>query len=412
MDTTPTRHHQPETPTDAVEQFVLTKLAELISSNGGHRRGPLERSLQAAYMQLQVAFVVHHLLLTGVTATQRDVYYRLEKHFPAQLQCNRAIAHLSAHTGLARSALNIVASGRGAVGGCMRYNGIDLRHIGPQGLSIDSSMMMISPLQQQGRRACGSSQIDRGEQEEEVVCVLEARMLLIVEKDAVFYRLMESRIFDHIPVILLSGFGFPSAAARSLAATICDVASRRNGGRGPQLQVFALVDYNPSGVHIMLKYMEAGEEASARVVGSSSSAAMDISQAAFSRGIVVDTSSSCVGEISTGGRNGLSYIRWLGVRSTHLNSNTSGGTAPLTERDHRMLASLLKNCPAGGVATCKGAPLIGSLAPPQRWWGELCRMQEGGVRFDIEAWYRQRTHIAPTAWLDDLQRSILRNDAL
>lgn len=213
---------------------------------------------------------------------------------------------------------------------------------------------------------------------------MEALYLLIIEKDAVFYRLMEAKLFHALPVILLSGFGFPSAAARSLASAICHAAAQRNGGAGPPLQVFGVVDYNPSGVQILLQYMNAERheesqninnnyggggathttvlfddqqcvsrdiacsphrsgattKVTAKGTASASAAQMDISQAAFLRGELVHhhhhlllgtvSSSSPSSAHKRQAKGGLANLRWLGVLPHHcsgtsFNNNTHKG---------------------------------------------------------------------------------------
>jgi hypothetical protein len=285
---------------------------------------------------------------------------------------------------------------------------------------------------------------------------MEARVLLIVEKDAVFYRLMASRVFDKMPVILLSGFGFPSAAARSMASAICDAAALRNHGQGPPLQVFGIVDYNPSGVQILLKYMQAASAATtpSLVVGRSgdrdrcTAAAMDIRQSAFHRRGAPDTvmppHSASLGD--GGGQRcdggGLANLRWLGMRSRHIAATmdavvatrTTAAVAPLTDRDRRMLASLLKKCSVDdrrAVSASVAASSSLSSLPPQRWWEELHTMHRLGVRCDIEAWYSndKRTHHQPSTWphvpmrrpskgeeevewVDVIVRAVLTHDAI
>jgi DNA topoisomerase VI subunit A len=49
--------------------------------------------------------------------------------------------------------------------------------------------------------------------------------LIVVEKDAVFQRLVEDRIFDHIPCVLVTAKGMPDLATRALCAKLTVSAS-------------------------------------------------------------------------------------------------------------------------------------------------------------------------------------------
>jgi meiotic recombination protein SPO11 len=41
-----------------------------------------------------------------------------------------------------------------------------------------------------------------------------ARFILVVEKDAVFQRLVEDRLFDELPCVIITGRGMPDIASR------------------------------------------------------------------------------------------------------------------------------------------------------------------------------------------------------
>ncbi len=68
-----------------------------------------------------------------------------------------------------------------------------------------------------------------------------ARYVLVVEKQAVFARLCEDRIWQRLPVVLLCGCGVPDLSTRMLAHRI--VTQLR-------LPVLGLFDWNPGGVAV------------------------------------------------------------------------------------------------------------------------------------------------------------------
>eukprot|EP00879_Flechtneria_rotunda_P028392 GHRR01030499.1.p2 GENE.GHRR01030499.1~~GHRR01030499.1.p2 ORF type:complete len:167 (+),score=61.40 GHRR01030499.1:105-605(+) len=91
-----------------------------------------------------------------------------------------------------------------------------------------------------------------------------ARCVLVVEKDAIFQRLVEDRLFDDLPCIIITGRGMPDIATRAFVAAVTrsaaagpsgvaagsnHLASNNNG-----LPVLGFVDWNPPGVAILLAY--------------------------------------------------------------------------------------------------------------------------------------------------------------
>ena len=72
-----------------------------------------------------------------------------------------------------------------------------------------------------------------------------ARYVLIVEKDAVFSKLANERVWDRLPMVLVTAKGFPDLGH----ARFC--VDSRDGSRA---RVLALVDWNPSGLLILQTY--------------------------------------------------------------------------------------------------------------------------------------------------------------
>jgi meiotic recombination protein SPO11 len=159
---------------------------------------------------------------------------------------------------------------------------------------------------------------DRCEANTPLLDVSRARYLIIVEKDAVFYRLMSDRLFDVLPAILLTGYGFPSVAVRVMANYIQSIA--------PHLVPLAVVDYNPSGIHIMLQYLR-------------------------------DPSYP------------VPQLKWLGVRSSQLGCTSNG--VPFSNRERRQVQNLIRRLPP----------------PLHQWSTELQSMLRTGMSHQIEGLY-------------------------
>eukprot|EP00268_Persea_americana_P060547 TRINITY_DN7555_c0_g1_i10.p1 TRINITY_DN7555_c0_g1~~TRINITY_DN7555_c0_g1_i10.p1 ORF type:complete len:112 (-),score=13.06 TRINITY_DN7555_c0_g1_i10:635-970(-) len=63
----------------------------------------------------------------------------------------------------------------------------------------------------------------------------DARYIIVVEKDAIFQRLAEDRLFDQIPCILITAKGYPDMATRFFL--------HRLSKSFPDLPILALVDW-------------------------------------------------------------------------------------------------------------------------------------------------------------------------
>lgn len=73
----------------------------------------------------------------------------------------------------------------------------------------------------------------------------DAKFILVVEKDASFQYLIDEKIIDKFPIILITGKGYPDLDTRCCVKSLsCQL----------QLPVFVLVDCNPHGLAIFLTY--------------------------------------------------------------------------------------------------------------------------------------------------------------
>lgn len=250
-----------------------------------------------------------------------------------------------------------------------------------------------------------------------------ARFVLVVEKDAVFQHLVQDRLWEQLPCVLLTGRGMPDMASRALLAALVAGGNGGGGGgaggfdgsagsdaagsfgwsqqhlqqqqsqrqRATTLPVLGLVDWNPSGVAILLAYkhgtaglgLEAGRcvviaavhgagACSARLPSHpcrmQQSARMAVRLAA---GVLM---SACMHALLLTAAMPRSYavpsLAWLGVHADMLGDAPASSLQPLSRRDEAMLASLrvrLAGCPA--------------------WQAELAEMGDAGVKADIEALY-------------------------
>ncbi|CAG9467809.1 unnamed protein product [Pedinophyceae sp. YPF-701] len=265
--------------------------------------------------------------------TQRDLFYGMKEGLPAGVvgsvqetysAVNRACELLL----MERNRLHITSSSKGLVAGNLSINkdGPWLSGTSTQaGIPIPGDLDVLARMHVRISSNC--------------------RCILVVEKDAIFQRLLDDKLFDLVPCVLITGKGVPDLATRMLLRKLHEQA-------GPALPVIGLADYNPSGVGILCVYRFGA-----------------LKDAAESRSFRVDCSVP---------------LQWLGVRSEHLavcdgsESSGCGGAGsrgqarrPLSEADLRLLGGMLRrdaHVPVGSA-----------------WREELLVMQAGAVKAEIEA---------------------------
>eukprot|EP00811_Abedinium_folium_P002393 NODE_12195_length_1239_cov_7.449640.p1 GENE.NODE_12195_length_1239_cov_7.449640~~NODE_12195_length_1239_cov_7.449640.p1 ORF type:complete len:234 (-),score=61.53 NODE_12195_length_1239_cov_7.449640:536-1207(-) len=114
-----------------------------------------------------------------------------------------------------------------------------------------------------------------------------ARCVLVVEKDCFFQHLLQGRLLAALPLILVTGRGYPDVLTRRLLQRLHRIA--------PGLPQAYLGDYDPHGVNIFLVY-----------------------------------------------RASCPSLHWLGMHAVDLAGLPERAAQPLTKRDQALLASLLQ----------------------------------------------------------------------
>ena len=169
---------------------------------------------------------VHRLLREGKHATQRDIFYCLIDSFTTQGVLNACIQDVVGLLGCGRHSLNISTTSRGFIAGNVVWHdagtSFDLRKVGKHGMAIPGHLTNVFSLQSS------------------------AAYVLIVEKDCVFQQLCEARVWEKLDCAVLTGCGFPDFNTRIVAWKLQD--------RTHPPTVVGVVDYNPSGVAILLTY--------------------------------------------------------------------------------------------------------------------------------------------------------------
>lgn len=181
----------------------------------------------------KVMEMCYKILGEGKLVTQRELFYKLlsdsPKYFTCQRHVNQTIQDVVSLLRCTRQSLGIMASSRGALIGRLLLHEPEGEHIdcsilGPSGHAITGDLNQLSKLN----------------------LYSDARYLILVEKDAVFQRLAEDRLYNQLPCIVITAKGYPDIATRFIL--------HRLSQTFPNMPIFALVDWNPAGLAILCTY--------------------------------------------------------------------------------------------------------------------------------------------------------------
>lgn len=241
---------------------------------------------------------VHAHCSEGRTVTNRGLYYLLAT-------ADHALWGPGAHAAVARAlgecvrllrcsrrAMGITTAGRGLAAGRL-----EVREFGTStddGVWRDFSGIHAPPYEIPGDiDAVEATSASGGVR-------VAASYALVVEKDAVFDRLRRERIWERVPLVLVTAKGFPDLATRAFLKGIQN--------RFPSVTMLGLVDWNPSGALILRAY----RSGSARAALESARYALE--------------------------------VKWLGVRFADI--PYIAATMPLTRLDRAKIRNLLETADA------------------------------------------------------------------
>uniref|UniRef100_A0A0E0I7D8 DNA topoisomerase (ATP-hydrolyzing) n=1 Tax=Oryza nivara TaxID=4536 RepID=A0A0E0I7D8_ORYNI len=226
-----------------IEVAVLNFLAALtdpaapaISALPLISRGAANRGLRRALLRDDVSSVMemcYKILGEGKLVTLRELFYTLLSESPTYFTCqrhvNQTVQDVVSLLRCTRQSLGIMASSRGALIGRLVLQGPEEEHVdcsilGPSGHAITGDLNVLSKL----------------------IFSSDARYIIVVEKDAIFQRLAEDRIYSQLPCILITAKGYPDLATRFIL--------HRLSQTYPNMPIFALVDWNPAGLAILCTY--------------------------------------------------------------------------------------------------------------------------------------------------------------
>ncbi|CAO2842881.1 unnamed protein product [Amaranthus hypochondriacus] len=261
----------------------------------------------------KVMEMCYRILVEEKRVTQRELFYKLlcssSEFFSSQIQVNRTIQDVVALLHCSRYSLGVMASTRGLIAGRLLLQEpnkevVDCSLCGSSGHPISSDISML----------------------ESLTMKTDARYIIVIEKHAIFQRLVEDCFFNQVPSILITAKGYPDLATRFLLHKLTKAF--------PNIPVLALVDWNPAGLGILctFKYGSIG---------------MGLEAYRY----------AC-------------NVRWLGVRGDDLQLIPAESMVPLKPKDRQIAKSLTS---------------LEIL--PDEYQEELSLMIQSGHRAEIEALY-------------------------
>ena len=211
-----------EITTDAVHALSrrdpqAVDLTMLIRSSLSEHEPPAFTSCRAAQHPVRLAQLwvvmaaLHSSLASGKKISQRELWYHLKPLgiFETAAQVYERIVEvctvISAWSGFAcpREALGVIASARGSMAGALTL----VKPEGPQILDRAVHAIPGDPEECLALRFLESR----------------ARCVIVVEKDTVFFRLVQDGFIQIMPCVLITSCGFPCLAARALVQHVVQV---------------------------------------------------------------------------------------------------------------------------------------------------------------------------------------------
>ncbi|XP_010473643.1 PREDICTED: meiotic recombination protein SPO11-2 [Camelina sativa] len=297
-----------------INQGVLTDVSYIFLSTSFTKTSLTNAKTAKAFVRVwKVMEMCFQILLQEKRVTQRELFYKLlcdsPDYFSSQIEVNRTVQDVVALLRCSRYSLGIMASSRGLVAGRLFLQepgkeAVDCSACGSSGFAITGDLNLL----------------------DNTIMRSDARYIIIVEKHAIFHRLVEDRVFNHIPCVFITAKGYPDIATRFFV--------HRMSTTFPDLPILALVDWNPAGLAILCTFK--------------------------------------FGSIGMG-LEAYRYacnVKWIGLRGDDLNLIPEESLVPLKPKDSQIAKSLLS-----------------SKILQDNYRDELSLMVQTGKRAEIEALY-------------------------
>jgi len=199
----------------------------LLPDDQGVRWTRVSRDQERFHKILLILNTMRRLVAGGRRTTKRDIFYDNFTEFSSQAEVDRMVAEVVTMLQVPRLQLGVMATSKGLVVGHLAYTN-------SEGVTVDL------------RLAVGGDTIPQDVPEVELLGS-DAHFLLVVEKDAIFQRLLEEGVMTGIlpPFVMVTGKGMPDLATRQLVYRLSTELL---------LPTFLLTDCDPYGLEIGLTY--------------------------------------------------------------------------------------------------------------------------------------------------------------
>ncbi|KAM0869376.1 hypothetical protein ACQ4PT_040709 [Festuca glaucescens] len=188
---------------------LLSDVSSVYLSYAFCKRSLMRENDAKAFVRVwKVMEMCYKILGEGKLVTQRELFYKLlsdsPKYFSCQRHVNQSIQDVVSLLRCTRQSLGIMASSRGALIGRLvlhepEEERIDCSILGPSGHAITGDLNELGKLNLHS----------------------DARYLIVVEKDAIFQRLAEDRLYNQLPCIIITAKGYPDIATRFYTCSSC-----------------------------------------------------------------------------------------------------------------------------------------------------------------------------------------------
>lgn len=185
-----------------------------------------KQSIKKFTLMMKLLSMVYGLIQTDRYCTKRDLYYQDTVLFGNQTALDDALENVSCMLHVPRWRLHVLATSKGCIAGDLSFHDVDGNYIDcsktKSGIQVPSRIEGMQHIQ------------------------TDASFVLVVEKDAVFQRLLDEGFCETMrPCIIITGKGFPDMNTRMLLNRLWKEFSPR---------FFILVDADPYGIEIMSVY--------------------------------------------------------------------------------------------------------------------------------------------------------------
>ncbi|CAJ0832883.1 6269_t:CDS:2 [Entrophospora sp. SA101] len=194
-----------------MKKKILLKLGEIDNEIGVFNEFDeflLKKSTKRLRIFSRILDICKELIISNVVATKQSVYYRDVNLFGNSERVDRAIDDLCCIFRVTGRSLNLIASAKGLISG-------DFKLFKNNQIILEDSI--------------NSTNLES-----------EAKIIIVVEKEATFQTLLSNKIFQKLDsCMLITGKGYPDVATRQLIKLFCDLQ--------PKIKILGFFDSDPHG---------------------------------------------------------------------------------------------------------------------------------------------------------------------